>query len=197
MINHLHMMTDKDLARNTAHGDRAVFDEIVRRYCRPLTLFAAGRTDSLQDAEDIVQETFLRAWQNSQNFNSDCSLKTWLFTIAYRLIVSAWRKKKPQRLSDKIAVQLTDEQPPVYEYQWLWDAARKLGPDAYTALWLRYKQEMSTEEIARVMNKSKITVRVLLHRSRNRLARKIADQPDIAEQAHWLQGKPAFLERIL
>jgi RNA polymerase sigma-70 factor (ECF subfamily) len=109
-------------------------------------------------------------------------LKNWLFTIAYRLIVSDYRKKRPKLISDEAVAQLPAKQTGLQENQWLWQAARELGPQAFTALWLRYKQQMSTNEIAYVMNKTKIMVRVLLHRSRIRLAEKIAHQPEIAEQ---------------
>ena len=193
MGNHLLQMTDKELARSAACGDRVVFDEIVRRYCRELTLFAAAKTANLQDAEDIVQETFLRAYQNINSFNSKYSLKNWLFTINYRLIVSNYRKRKPLQLSDETASQLTVHETNTKKNQWLWQTVRLLGPNAFTALWLRYKQNMNTAEIAEIMNKSKITVRVLLHRARKQLAKKIASQPDIAEHSQWARKRSATL----
>jgi len=195
MGNLLLQMTDKELARAAACGDRVVFDEIVRRYCRPLTIFAAAKTGTVQDAEDIVQETFLRAFKNINSFNSVYSLKSWLFTIAYRLIVSNYRKRKPQRLSAEAADQLIAVEPDSQQSQWVWQTARELGTDAFTALWLRYKQEMNTSEIAAVMKKTKIMVRVLLHRSRKQLAKKIAAQPDIAEHSHWIRNRTVILER--
>ena len=67
--------------------------------------------------------------------------------------------------------------------------------DAFTALWLRYKQSMSISEIAQVMKKTKTAVRVLLHRSRIRLAKQIADQSGIAEQSQWIRGRAVFIER--
>ncbi|MBN2374833.1 MAG: sigma-70 family RNA polymerase sigma factor [Sedimentisphaerales bacterium] len=195
MGNQLLQMTDKELARTAACGDRVVFDEIVRRYCQPLTVFAAAKTDTVQDAEDIVQETFLRALQNINSFNSLYSLKSWLFTIAYRLIVSNYRKRKPQRLSAETAAQLATDESGTQQSQWIWQTARELGTEAFTALWLRYKQEMNTSEIAAVMKKTKIMVRVLLHRSRKQLAKKIAEQPDIPEHAQWIRNRTAILER--
>ncbi|MHC4152872.1 MAG: RNA polymerase sigma factor [Planctomycetota bacterium] len=187
-------MTDTQLARSVDCGDQAAFDEIVRRYCRPLTLFAVGRIGSVHDAEDIIQETFLRAYQNMDSFNTLYSLKNWLFTIAYRLIVSDYRKKRPKLLSDEAVAQLPAKQPGLQENQWLWQVTQKLGPQAFTALWLRYKQQMSTSEIAQIMNKTKIMVRVLLHRSRIRLAEHIANLPETAEHQQHIP-KRAFSER--
>ena len=196
MGNCIHQTTDEELARTVACGGRAAFEEIVQRHCRSLTVFAVSKTGTLQDAEDIVQETFLRAYQNINSFNSRYSLQNWLFTIAYRLIVSEYRKKRPQRLSDEAAAQLAADASDSQENQWLWQLARELGTEAFNALWLRYKQDMTTSEIAQVMKKTKIMVRVLLHRSRKRLAKKIADQPEIAEQSQWIRHRAVSLERV-
>ena len=184
MGNSFQEMTDGQLVQSVVCGDCAAFDEIVRRYCRPLTLFAIARTGSVHNAEDIVQETFLRAFQNINSFNGLYSLHNWLFTIAYRLIVSGYRKKKPQELSNDAVVQLSNDEPKSEEYEWLWQAARKLSHDAFTALWLRYKQDMTTNEIAQVMKKSKVMVRVLLHRSRKSLAERISNQTEMAEKTN-------------
>jgi len=103
MGNNHYQIRDVELVRTTLKGDRAAFDEIVQRYCRPLAKFAASRTATFQDAEDITQETFLRAYLNLSSYNTKYSLKNWLFTIAYRLIISAYRKKSPVRLSEHAA----------------------------------------------------------------------------------------------
>lgn len=169
----LALLTEEELGRQAATGEQAAFEEVVRRYSRPLAEFAAGRTVSWQDAEDIVQETFLRAYLNLSSFNPVRSLRNWLFTIAYRLMVSSWRRKKTVRLTDEAAALLQGPdavESNEDEAEQLWDAARMIGTDAYTALWLRYRQEMSVDEIAQVMQKTSIGVRVLLHRTRKRLA---------------------------
>jgi len=188
-------MTDKELAQATACGGRGAFDEIVQRYCQQLTMFAVAKTANLEDAEDIVQETFLKAYQNIKSFDSKYSLKNWLLTITYRLIVSGYRKKRPQRLSDEAVVQLAVDEPNPQKNQWIWGAAGKMGVEAFTALWLRYKQDMSISEIAKVMKKTEIGVRVLLHRSRVRLAKQIADRPEIAKQSRWMGNRTVSLER--
>lgn len=178
-------MTEQELARAVANDGRAVFNEVVRRYCKPLTLFALCRVATFQDAEDIVQETFLRSYQRVDSFDSKYPLKSWLFTIAYRLIVSEHRKKRPQRLTDEAASVLESNEAKECEWSEIWHAASKLGSEATTVLWLRYKEEMTAAEIARVMKKTTIAVRVLLHRSRNRLAKVIVNTPEFAERLPW------------
>lgn len=176
-MNAFSAQTDQAVARAAAAGDRAAFDEIVRRYMRPLLEFASART-SVQNAEDIVQETFLRAYQNITAYSERYTLKSWLFTIAWRQIISLYRKKQPDSLAqDPVSPPAASADSP--DAEWLWKAARTMGQDYYTVLWLRYQQQMSTDEIAQVMRKSKIGVRVLLHRARNRLKSRISQTTSI------------------
>jgi RNA polymerase sigma-70 factor (ECF subfamily) len=192
----LALLTEEELGRQAATGGQAAFEEIVRRFSRPLAEFAAGRTVSWQDAEDIVQETFLRAYLNLSSFNPVRSLRNWLFTIAYRLMVSSWRRKKTIRLSDEAAALLQGPDPiesTEEDAAQLWDTARAIGTDAYTVLWLRYRQEMSVEEIAQVMQKTSIGVRVLLHRTRKRLADTL--ETNRRQETIIPQARPAFCER--
>ncbi len=176
-------MTDESLARAAVSGDGTAFDEVVRRYCKPLSDFAASRTATFQDAEDIAQETFLRAWRHLSSYDEAYPLRSWLFTIAYRLIVTGYRKKRPVRLSIQVSEGLEAKHPASNsEHEWLWRAAANLPDDDRTILWLRYKQEMTIQEIARVMNKTKITVRVRLHRARGKLAELIRQSNDTSRQ---------------
>ncbi len=166
--------SDEVLARLAATGDRAAFNELVQRYCRPLAEFAAARLTTFQDAEDIVQETFLRAYTAMGSFDPSYSLKNWLFTIAYRLVVSEYRKKRPDRLSEQAAEALTEETESASpQSSWLWNEVRKMKTSDHDILWLRYKQDMEIEDIAAVMGKSASGIRVQLHRARKRLAKKM------------------------
>lgn len=178
---------DNGLARAAMGGDRAAFDAIVSRYCQPLAEFAAARTPTVQDAEDIVQEAFLRAYLNLQSFDPEYSLKNWLFTITYRLIVSHYRKKKPLRLPENATEEMPSRsRPPGTENEWLWGIIKDLSADDQTVLWMRYKQEMSIPEIAQVMKKSQIGIRVKLHRARNRLIEQIQQSPQ--DTVDWVPG---------
>ena len=184
MKHHFSQINDESLARIAANGDRTAFDEIVRRYCRPLAEFASSRTPTFQDAEDITQETFLRAYLNLASYNAKYSLKNWLFIIAYRLIVSGYRKKNPVRLSEQVAehIEANIEANIESENNELWQAVQNMAINDRTVLWLRYKQDMTIEEIATIIKKSKATVRVCLHRARNRLAKSLNKQPDKPKQ---------------
>lgn len=183
-------MTDECLIRAAVKGQDAAFDEVVRRYCKPLVGFAASRTAAFQDAEDIAQETFFRALQHLSSYDERYSFKSWLFTIAYRLIVSEYRKKRPERLSSQVAEGLEDKRgSKSTEHAWVWQAAGGLSEDDYSILWLRYKQDMTIPEMARVMGKSSLAVRVRLHRARKRLGELIDDSSEHCVGRISLKGK--------
>jgi len=182
--------SDESLARRAVNGDRAAFEHIVLRYSPALAEFAAARTHTIQDAEDIVQETFLRAFLHLKDFNCRLALKPWLFTIAYRLIITGYRKKTPH-LADDQTLESCDGRSPRHDtaMDWVWESAVQMGREFHTVLWLHYKEQMTTAEIARVMNKNQLTVRVLLHRARRRLAKRLTETASgQAEAAHyWIQ----------
>ena len=189
-------ITDNALVQSALAGEPDAFSEIVRRYHQPLAEFAAARTARYQDAEDAVQETFLRAFENLHSFDRRYSLKNWLFTIAYRELVSSYRKKKPLRLSDNTAGRLSTETAASTSFDWLWETARMMGTEIFSILWLKYKQEMSIAEIAQVTKKSQTAVRVLLYRARKRLARQIAEEPtETSDSIPWNFRKAACAER--
>lgn len=183
-------LSDESLARRAANGDRAAFEQIVLRHSRSLAEFAAARTHTVQDAEDIVQETFLRAFSHIKGFDRRFPLKPWLFTIAYRLIITGYRKKTPH-LADDQTLETCDDRSPRHDttMDWLWETAVQMGGDFHTVLWLYYKEQLTIAEIARVMKKNQLTVRVLLHRARRRLAKRLMDTASgQAEAAHyWIQ----------
>lgn len=169
----------------------------MRHYTRPLAEFITSRARTPQDAEDIVQETFLKAYANLGKFNPRYSLKNWLFTIAYRLLVSLYRKRRPVRLSNETAAGLSEPAPRRDDgHDWLWSTVREMGPDAYTVLWLRYREEMCVEDIARIMRKSRGAVRVLLSRTRSRLADRMTAEPKPAcVPDEWAPPKTIITER--
>jgi RNA polymerase sigma-70 factor (ECF subfamily) len=87
---------DQDLALVTAtrRGDIAAFEELVRRYDRKLLRIAHQVTSSLEDAQDIVQETFLKAYQKLNQFQGTSKFSTWLIRIALNEFLAKLRKRR-------------------------------------------------------------------------------------------------------
>jgi RNA polymerase sigma-70 factor (ECF subfamily) len=148
------------------------FEQIAAEYSSSLMRFIYSRVRSLPDAEDICQETFLKAYKGRYSFNGKSSVKSWLFAIAYHEIISFLRKRKLPTcvllpsISSKIAVSPSETD----ESFNIWALARQLPDEQYTLLLLRYQEDISIAEIAQILQKSQLNTRVMLHRARRRLS---------------------------
>ncbi len=172
-------LSDEELASQVAAGSRSSFEELVSRYSSRLFYFLRHRFSADQEVEDLVQETFLKAFRNIDRFSPDRKFSTWLFTIAIRQAISRFRSENKKLSPIDLSASPPDPQDIVIkkeESQNIWHLARKLGNKQYEALWLHYAEEMSIREMAEIMKKKPITVRVLLHRARVNLAEKM-DKP--------------------
>ena len=184
-------MTDEQLALYAASGCRESFEELVRRFQVPLFHFLSRRMRTVEDAEDIAQEAFVRAYENMGRYRSEWRFSTWLFTIASRLSISHARKKQlatvDEGLESVVAAPDTSEQIAAREMRdRLWDLAEKtLDPSKFTALWLFYVEEMPVVEIAKVLGASRVAVRTMLFRARKRLLPALA-----GEAEHFLSAAP-------
>jgi RNA polymerase sigma-70 factor (ECF subfamily) len=168
--------SDEDLANRVKSGSKAAFEELINRYGSRLYHFLHGKMKNSQDVEDLVQETFLKAFKNIMRFDNRYKFSTWLYTIAHRLAISHLRKNRPAEAPvEAIESDLNPQDQWMHEEErsrlWYW--ARKLPQAQYRALWLRYIEEMSVREIGQVMKRSQIYIRVLLHRARLRLSQTV------------------------
>lgn len=182
---------EEALALSAASGEREAFGELVRRFEAPLLRFLLVRCGSHEDAEELCQESFLRAWQRIDRYDPRWRFSTWLFTVARRLAISRRRAADPTAVATSVE-QLGVEREPGEEVARrerrdnLWSMAeRLLGEDQRTALWLRYAEGFSADEIGRVVGRRAPAVRVMLHRARAVLAEhldpSLADEPRVEE----------------
>ena len=172
---------DEELACRAQAGSSACFEELVRRLEGRLLRFLLHRTQTPQDAEDLVQETFLRGYQRLASYDPSWKITTWLFTIASRLAISHRRKRRPAALRETASLRAGGEGPLARlvrreQKESLWTTARGvLSENQHMALWLRYAEAMPVKEIARVMGKTKTHVKVLLYRARSALGRRLQE----------------------
>jgi RNA polymerase sigma-70 factor (ECF subfamily) len=173
---HLRPLSAEELALRAKQGCRDSFAELVERYGISLFKFLRYKTNNLQDAEDLVQESFVRAYENIQRYRNSWKFSTWLFTIATRLAYSHFRRARSFQTVGHIEASGPEPGQVVVEkenQQSLWALARGLSRNQYQALWLKYGQDMSIKEIAMVIRKSQVNVKVLLYRARINLAKKL------------------------
>jgi RNA polymerase sigma-70 factor (ECF subfamily) len=172
--------TDEDLAREAADGDMVAFEALVRRRREGLVRFLVSFTESVVDAEDLVQETFLRAYRNLSRYDPRKPFLTWLFVIARRLAIN-FKRNRSRRGESPLFEGETElpgnECATPSDSDSLWSSASKLlSPDAFMALRLHYGESMPVKEIAEVLGKSTTGTKVLLFRARRSLADKIDPQ---------------------
>lgn len=178
----LDVLSSEELACRAQAGSLPCFAELVHRYQGRLYNFLLRRNGNRIDAEDLTQETFLRAWERLHQYKPKWRFSTWLFTIGSRLAINHHRAGARLRRQD-LAGSSLDQFPTEFEedpserslrhesIQRVWEVARcLLTPEQHSMVWLRYAEDLSASEIARVLGKSQVTVRVALHRARARIA---------------------------
>ncbi len=173
----LSQQTDEELAARVAAGSRDSFEELVCRYSPRLFHFLRHKAQSDQDIEDIIQETFIKVYHNIDRYNPEWKFSTWLFTAANRLAISRLRYlnvRSDSYMPHKPPSGPEEEFIQNEEAKNLWDLAQTLPKRQHEALWLRYLEGMSLIEIAEVLDIKQIHARVLLHRARLNLAKKLA-----------------------
>ena len=171
-----------ELARRCQAGSRDAFAALVGQFQERIYNFLLKMTGRSHDAEDLTQETFLKAWQGIGRFDPQHSFSSWLFTIAKRSALNHFRSRRPVVELDEAPEPTDDSDPAMLLAQneanrELWSLARTLKPNQYQVLWLRYAEGFSVEETARIMGLLPIHTRVLLHRGRNQLAYLLQSKP--------------------
>jgi RNA polymerase sigma-70 factor (ECF subfamily) len=169
--------TDEQLAREAQAGCGASLAALIERMRPRLVHYLWQRTGRWADAEDITQDALARAVEKLDRYDSRWKFSTWLFTIGHRMMIDAHRGRRPAVSMDATGPLADPASPAVdrlahdEQSRNIWaTAGRVLGDDQYAALWLKYGEDMDTAEIARVMNRTRVAVRVMLMRARNKLA---------------------------
>jgi RNA polymerase sigma-70 factor (ECF subfamily) len=159
--------TDAMLVKQLKRGSKEAFTRLYLLYSGHIYGFALRLTKSAADAEDILQETFMRLWDNRSNL-SDTSFKSYLFTITYHLVIDHFRKQINSVdfhtfiESDyyQLASESKTEQPIILEeyHKQIADSVARLTPRQQEIFRLSREEELSAKEIAERLNISEKTV---------------------------------------
>ena len=177
-----------ELVRHAQAGCVRSFEALVKHFHPRLIEMLLRRCGTERgEAEDLAQEAFAKAFQRLDQFDPSYQFSTWLYTIAKRGAIDRGRRRQrePQRvpLDPEHAGGLEADAASVVEQQEeaenTWRRAKALLTEPqYTATWLCFADGCDVAEIARRMNRSRIGVRVLLHRARTILVRELADRAE-------------------
>lgn len=188
--------TDEQLVEQARRGDKEAFRELFERYQRKVMTVAVGMVGNPEDAMEIVQDTFVKAYEHLNRFKGESSFYTWLFRIAVNRAIDLrrFRKRNPTTgLEDEFRYPDSDQpyddflgdeeertdpvrHAEVHEIgKRVAQAIAELTPDHRAVILLREVEGLSYEEISRVMQCSKGTVMSRLHYARKKLQKKLKD----------------------
>jgi len=166
------IVTDRELVLITINGSEQGFEQLIKRYSRKLYLFIFNRTGNREDTEDIVQETFLKAYKNLSGYDPRWKFSTWVYTIAARTVASHFRHiniSNREHFLESAPPSTPEEELLKDDVNNIWSVAQKLDQIKFEVLWLRYREGMTLKEIGKIMGKSYVNTRVILHRAKAEL----------------------------
>jgi len=177
-------LTDLELIQNVLTGNTGMYALLVKRHQRFVFTLALRFAKNREDAEEIAQDCFVKAYKALGSFKQTAKFSTWLYTITYTTAMTFLRKKRLDTSSisdEETFLQLENHTSAfnanVYEQQnshaFLNLAINELLPDDAAIITLFYKGEQSLEEIGEALNMEPNTIKVKLHRARQRLKEKL------------------------
>ncbi len=189
---------DFDLLQQIRGGSEIAFSRLVDKYKNRLFNLVVRMIPAREEAEDIVQETFLRVFQHKNDFDPKYCFSTWIYTIALNLAKNNLRRKKKVKFLELFDLEETSEEPAVEPGRvalgpWLEKEIEKL-PDKYKAAFLlREVDELPYEEIAEITGVPTGTVKSRVNRARTILAESLRPKK---EKLYALSKRSPNLGRV-
>jgi len=172
--------SDEDLVRGVFAGNPRSFEPLVLRYEKRIYSHLVRIVGHVEEAEDLTQETFVRAFTRLSTFNPERRFKAWLYRIATNLALSALRKRKPMTVSLDEAIEnggaFPDASPGIdcqvdkrRRVELIEQGIEVLPATARAVFQMRYGDDLSMKEIAEAVGKKPGAVATILHRARLQL----------------------------
>lgn len=183
---------EKELIQHAIDGDQKAYAEILNRYRGPVFNLIIRMVKTKEEAEDLVQEAFIKAFNSLQSFNMQYAFSTWLYKIAINNCIDHFRKQKlklyslDKPLSAKDG-ELKREFPDTHEAadknllntektKIIEDAIASLPEKYRMSIYYRHQEEKSYEEIAEIMDIPLGTVKARIFRAREMLKKKLKNK---------------------
>jgi len=186
--------TDWDLVQQARRGDREAFRSLVERYQHKVTALATGMLRNRDDALDVVQDTFTKAYQSLDRFKGESSFYTWLYRITLNLCIDHQRRTARMPQTQLEAAESPEEAPSINAAredaerddpaqrlheaevgQRIRQAIAELTPEHRAVILLREVEGLSYEEISRALECPKGTVMSRLHYARRQLQSRLRE----------------------
>ncbi len=166
--------SDEQLIADYDGGNEEAFALLIKRYLKPVFNFAYRLAGNSHDAEDVTQESFLKAWHKLKKYQRDKNFKPWLFSIVHNTAIDTLRKKKDFVFSDfetdtgeNPIIDSIIDQGPLPDELFIKTENKKLTDTLFTqlapiykeVLMLRYNNDFTFEEVAETLGKPLHTVK--------------------------------------
>jgi len=176
--------SDIELIEQTLAGNQSAYADLIKRHQRFVFTLALRFAKTREDAEEIAQDCFIKAYRSLNSFQRQSKFTTWLYSIVYTTAMTALRKKRvdTDSIDDENTYIQIENQMGGYDVNnvenksrsyYLNQAIAQLLPDDATIITLFYNGEQSLEEIGQTMGIEPNTVKVKLFRARQRLKEKL------------------------
>ena len=176
--------TDNEIISRVLQGEQNAYAELVNRYQHYVFTLTLRMIKSREDAEEVAQDVFIKAFRYLSDFRGESKFSTWLYTIVNTTCITFLRKKKLDihSLDNEKVFELADSQDSGFRANMVEQKSRVnmvneaialLSPDDGEIITLFYKAEQNLEEISKILGLETNTVKVRLHRARTRLKEKM------------------------
>jgi len=175
---------DNEIISRVLRGEQNAYAELVTRYQGYVFTLTLRMIRSREDAEEVAQDVFIKAYRSLADFRGESKFSTWLYTITNTTCITFLRKKKldVHSLDNEKVFEVADSKDSGFRANLIEQKSRVnmvneaialLSPDDAEIITLFYKAEQSLEEIARILRLETNTAKVRLHRARGRLKEKM------------------------
>lgn len=159
------------------NGDKHSYKELVSRYQGLAYSLSFRVIKNSQEAEEVAQESFIKAYKALSKFDRRSKFSTWLFRIVYNTAISHIRKRKNVETFEVEKHRATASDPKILEEsdrkRYIKEAMDKLKPEDATVLTLFYLREHSIQEISEIMDIKESNVKIKLFRSRKKMGEEL------------------------
>ena len=175
---------DNEIISKVLKGEQNAYAELVNRYQAYVFTLVLRMIKSREDAEEVAQDVFVKAYRSLADFRGESKFSTWLYTIANTTSITFLRKKKldVHSLDNEKVFEVADSKDSGLRANLVEQKSRvnmvneaiaMLSPDDAEIITLFYKAEQNLEEISRILRLETNTAKVRLHRARTRLKEKM------------------------
>ncbi|PKP42168.1 MAG: RNA polymerase subunit sigma-70 [Bacteroidetes bacterium HGW-Bacteroidetes-10] len=168
-------------------GEAALYNQLVNLHAPKILSVVRGVVSSREDAEEVAQDVFVKAYFSLKSFRGECSFSTWLFRIAFNMSVSKARKRHMEHIPMEKTAAIPDNSHESREeimdkenrFKLLYKAIDELEPSDRFLILSFYNHEKSIKEICEICGMTESNVKVRLHRIKKKLGVMLGEKMEV------------------